>query len=135
MSEIVQARIPFRVQAYPLARESILEQPTFTGAMKLAMSLCKFKNDKDAARILDIDSALLSKRSSGIAPWQVEDMRKVMDHGQNLVPLAWLAHQYGHGLVMLETEAERRERIHLERIAELEMKNRVLIDAINGRTA
>ena len=56
-----------------------------------------------------------------------------MDAGQNLIPLAWLAAQYGHGLVMLETEAERRERALIEALETERVKVRVLTDALHGK--
>lgn len=133
MTPIEQPRIPFRMEAYPVERDVITSQPNFEGAMDLALRLCRFENDKDAARGLDIDAGLFSKRRNGQAPWQIPDVRKVMERGQCLIPLAWLAHQYGHGLVMLETEAERRERSLREELAAERNKVRVLTDALHGR--
>jgi len=135
MTLIEQPGLAFRVEAYPVPREAIFEQPSFNGAMNLALSLCNFTNDKQAANKLGIDPGLFSRRKSGQAPWQVEDMRAVIDRSQTLLPLSWLAHQYGHGLYLLETEAERREKAAQARIAELEFKNRVLVEALHGRVA
>lgn len=134
MTDVVQPSLPYRIEAYPVPRETIAAQTSFVGAMNLSLSLCNFKSDKQAADKLDIDPGLLSSRKQGTKPWQVDDMRKVIEYGQHAAPLAWLGHQYGLGLVVLETEAERRERSHLERIAQLESENRVLINAIRGTT-
>lgn len=133
MSAVEQPNLTFRMEAYPVERELIVSQPNFRGAMDLSLALCRFDNDKDAARALEIDQGLLSKRRNGQAPWQVDDMVKVMERGQNLIPLAYLSHRYGHGLVMLETEAERRERALREQIVQLQMEKRVLTEAIRGQ--
>lgn len=135
MTTIVQPSLQFRIDAYPIERAKIVTQPNFAGAMDLSLSLCGFENDKDAARKLDMDCGALSCKKSGQKPWNVAEVCRVMERGQHLIPLAYLAHQYGHGLVLLETEAERRERAMREEIAELRMKNQVLIDAINGKSA
>lgn len=110
MTPIDQPPLPYRMDAYPIEREVITSQPNFRGAMDLSLTLCGFDSDKDAARALKIDPGLFSRRRTGQAAWQVDDVARVMERGQNLIPLAWLASRYGHGLVMLETEAERRER-------------------------
>lgn len=133
MSTVEQPHLTFRMEAYPVDRDVIVNQLNFRGAMDLSLTLCRFDNDKDAARALDIDQGLLSKRRNGQAPWQVDDMVKVMERGQHLIPLTYLAHRYGHGLVMLETEAERRERAMREEIAQLRMEKRVLTEALHGR--
>lgn len=133
MTTIEQPSLAFRVDAYPVERERITGQPNFMRAMELALSLAPFDNDKDAARKLHIDSGALSCKKHGQKPWNVEEVCRVMDAGQNLIPVAWLAHKYGHGLVLLETEAERRERALREQIEELRMKNRVLVEAFRGQ--
>lgn len=133
MTDVDQREISFRVDAHPIDRALIVAQPNFEGAMKLALSFGKFENDKDAARKLGIDGALFSRRAHGGAPWQVNDMRAVIERCQNLIPLVWLAAQYGHGLVMLETEAERQMRDLREQLEAERFKNRTLVDALRGR--
>jgi hypothetical protein len=133
MSAVEQPTLTFRMEAYPVDRDMIASQPNFRGAMDLSLTLCRFENDKDAARALDIDQGLLSKRRNGQAPWQVDDMVKVMERGQNLVPLAYLAHRYGHGLVMLETEAERRERAMREQLGKQAETIAYLESLVRGR--
>lgn len=135
MNAVDRPQLPFRMDAYPIERDVIVGQPNFAKAMELSMTLCRFENDKDAARKLGIDQGLFSKRKSGQAPWQVPDIRAVMERGQNLIPLTWLSHQYGHGLVMLETEAERRERAMRDGIAERDAKIAYLESLVQGRVA
>ena len=49
--------------------------------------------------------------------------------------IAWLAHRYGHGLVMLETEAERRERAMREGLAERDAKIAYLEGLVTGKAS
>jgi len=133
MTTIEQRQFPFRVEAYPMDRHIITTQPNFVKAMDLALTLCKFESSKDAARKLEIDAGAFSCKKDGNKPWSVDEVRRVMDAGQNLIPLAWLAAQYGHGLVMLETEAERRERGLMEALEAERVKVRVLTDALHGK--
>lgn len=50
------------------------------------------------------------------------------------VPLIWQAYRRGYGLVVLKTEAERRAEAAEARAAQAELKVRVLMEAIAGRT-
>lgn len=135
MTDIVQPSLVFRMEAYPVDRTRIAQQPNFQGAMDLSLSLCNFQNGKDEARALGIDAGALSCKKSGQKPWNVDEVVRVMEHGGHLVPLSYLAHRYGYGLVMLETEAERRERALRERVATLEREKQVLVEAIRGSTS
>ena len=127
--------LPFRMDAYPLDRDVITSQPTFTRAMALSLSLVKANNDKDLARKLRIDTGAFSCKQNGTKPWSVDEVSRAMKLGQNLIPLAWMAGQYGHGLVMLETEAERRERAMRDGIAERDAKIAYLESLVRGRAA
>ncbi len=133
MTTVEQRSLPFRVEAYPMDRNIITAHPNFVSAMELSLTLCKFESGKDAARKLSIDPGALSCKRDGNKPWAVDEVRRVMEAGQNLIPLSWLAAQYGHGLVMLETEAERRERDLLGALEAERVKVRVLTDALHGR--
>jgi hypothetical protein len=135
MTIIDDPQLPFRMDAYPIERHVITTQPSFRGAMDLSLALCKFVSDKQAAAKIGVDAGAYSCKKNGSKPWAIEEVRRVMEIGQNLIPLSWMAQQYGHGLVLLETEAERRDRGSRERIAELEFKNRVLTDALRGVSA
>lgn len=135
MKPVERPQLPFRMDAYPVDRDVIVAQPNFAKAMDLSLTLCKFENDKHAAAKLNIDQGLFSKRRNGQSPWQIPDMRAVMERGQNLIPLVWLAHQYGHGLVMLETEAERRERAMRDQLAASVEKIAYLEALVTGRAA
>src|SRR3546814_16932828 len=90
----------------------------YTTLFRSSQSLIKAQNAKDLARKLRIDSGAFSCKQSGTKPWNVDEVQRTMELGQNLIPITWLAHRYGHGLVMLETEAERRERAMRDGLAE-----------------
>lgn len=126
--------LPFRMDAYPVDRDLITNLPTFSRAMGLSHSLIKAENDKDLARKLRIDSGAFSCKQNGSKPWNIDEVQRSMELGQNLIPVAWLAHRYGHGLVMLETEAERRERAMREGLAERDAKIAYLEALVTGAT-
>lgn len=128
-------QLPFRMDAYPVDRDVIAGLPTFSRAMDLSQSFIRALNAKDLARKLRIDSGAFSCKQSGSKPWNADEVRRTMELGQNLIPIAWLAHRYGHGLVMLETEAERRERAMREGIAERDAKIAYLETLVQGRAA
>lgn len=128
-------QLPFRMDAYPVDRDVIVALPTFSRAMDLSQSFIRAINAKDLARKLHIDSGAFSCKQSGTKPWNVDEVKRSMELGQNLIPLTWLAHQYGHGLVMLETEAERRERAMREGLAERDAKIAYLEALVQGRAA
>lgn len=123
----------FRMDAYPVDRDVIVGLPSFSRAMDLSQSLIKAQNSKDLARKLKIDSGAFSCKQNGSKPWNVEEVQRTMELGQNLIPVAWLAHRYGHGLVMLETEAERRERAMREQLAESAARIAYLESLVTGR--
>jgi hypothetical protein len=127
--------LTFRMDAYPVDRDVITALPSFNRAMDLSQSLIKAENAKDLARKLGIDSGAFSCKQNGSKPWNVVEVQRSMELGQNLIPIAWLAHRYGHGLVMLETEAERRERAMREGLAERDAKIAYLEGLVTGKAS
>lgn len=125
----------FRMDAYPVERDVITSLPTFNRAMDLSQSLIKAENSKDLARKLRIDSGAFSCKQNGTKPWNVDEVQRSMELGQNLIPVAWLAHRYGHGLVMLETEAERRERAMREQLQASAEKIAYLERLVTGKSS
>lgn len=126
-------QLRFRMDAYPVDRDVIAGLPTFNRAMDLSHSLIKAESAKDLARKLKIDSGAFSCKQSGSKPWNVDEVVRTMELGQNLIPVAWLAHRYGHGLVMLETEAERRERAMREQLQASAERIAYLEGLVTGR--
>lgn len=134
MSRVVDPLpLRFRMDAYPVDRDVIHALPSFNRAMDLSQSLIKALNAKDLARKLKIDSGAFSCKQNGTKPWNVDEVQRTMELGQNLIPVAWLAHRYGHGLVMLETEAERRERAMREQLQASAEKIAYLESLVTGR--
>lgn len=135
MTEIVYPpELAFRMEAYPIDRNVITAPATFNRAMDLCLSLVAADNAKDLARKLKIDPGAFSCKLSGTKPWGQDEIDRAMRAGQNLIPLAWWAARYGHGLVMLETEAERRERAMRETMAAQAEKIEYLEQLVSGRT-
>jgi hypothetical protein len=125
----------FRMDAYPVDHDVIHALPNFNRAMDLSQSLIHAQNAKDLARKLRIDTGAFSCKQNGQKPWNIDEVVRTMELGQNLIPLAWLSHRYGHGLVMLETEAERRERAMREDLAERDRKIAYLESLMMGKPA
>lgn len=118
MTPVEQHPLPLRLCAADVHRDEVMALPSFQRVMEYTLARGPWANDKDAARQLRIDPALYSRRRNGEAPWTVDDMAKVIAATQCMAPLVWIAGQVGHGLVMLETEAERQlseARAELER--------------------
>ena len=133
MNEIVDPpEIAFRMDAYPVERGVINACQNFTRAMDLSLSMVSAENGKDLARKLRIDPGAFSCKVNGQKPWSQDEVDRAMRLGNNLIPLAWWAHRYGHGLVLLETEAERRERAQRELITEQASKIAYLESLVTG---
>ena len=57
-----------------------------------------------------------------------------MDLCGNEAPLIWLANKRNYGLVLLQSEAERRAEQLQEMLAAERLKNKTLIEAFHGRS-
>jgi len=120
---------------------SLIErQPDMTRALVLCQTLSGLDDKafigqggivKDAAQWSRI-------MGSGQHNFPQDAMNKFMDKAGNEAPMLWLLHSRGYDLTSLkfrETEMERRLRLAEERAHRAEEKNRVLVDAMNGRVA
>lgn len=118
MRPVVQPPLPLpvRLSAQDVNRAEVMALTSFCAVMQYTLSRGPWANDKDAARQLGIDPALYSRRRNGEAPWGIDDVGRVMQATASLAPLVWLAGQAGHGLVMLETEAEAQLRAMREQL-------------------
>lgn len=110
MRLVEQPSLPMRLSAGDVNRAEVMALPSFERVMEYTLARGPWTNDKDAARKLGIDAGLFSRRRNGQAPWTMDDVARVIAATQCLAPLVWMAGQVGHGLVMLETEAERQVR-------------------------
>jgi hypothetical protein len=113
--------------------DSIMARRTLLGAINLCIDLSGLE-DKEVYLPLGIDAGHFSNLRKGKGHFPPDKVNDLMDLCRNEVPLIWLAHSRGYGLVVLKTEAERRAEAAEKRAAEAEMKVRVLQDAINGRS-
>lgn len=121
-------RMPFR--EVPI--ELIKAQPSLLAAIKLCAQVSGLE-EKEIYLALNLEQAQWSRIKSGDMHFPPNKLNDLMDTCGNEAPLIWLANSRGKGLVLLQTEAEKRaeeaERaLHLER-----EKNRVLMEAIQGR--
>lgn len=118
----------------------IAKQPTMTKALHLCQTLSG-KDDKAFVGKDGIvrDTAQWSRiMNSGQHYFPQDQLNRFMDTAGNEAPLLWLVHSRGYDLSSLrkrETETERRLRETEERLAQALMEKRVLVDALNGRTA
>jgi len=107
---------------------------SMTAAINLCMNVSGL-DDKEICITLDIDPGHFSNIRSGKGHFPLNKLNDLMDLCGNQVPLIWLAHSRGYGLVVLRTEAERRaDELQSQLVAERE-KNRLLIDVLQGRAA
>lgn len=112
--------------------DSVLARKTLLGAINLCIDLSG-SEDKEIYLPLGIDAGHFSNLRKGKGHFPTDKIIDVMDLCRNEVPLIWLAHQRGKGLVILKSEAERRAEIAEARADAAEMKVRVLQEAISGR--
>jgi hypothetical protein len=119
----------------------IYKQPTLTKALHL----CQTLSGLDDANFygphgIVKDQAQWSRimGQSGSANFPRDKFNLFMDRAGNEAPLLWLVHSRGYdieALRHLETETERKLRIAEEALASERLKNRVLVDALNGRAS
>ena len=116
----------------PIAEEVVFQQPTFSAAIRLASSVSGL-DEKQIYRELDIDAGHWTRITHGEAHFPVDKLVRFMDLVGNEIPLMWLAHKRGRGLVVLEGESARMLRIERERADELERENKLMRDLLRGR--
>lgn len=129
--------------ALDLVRESVAvdvrlieAQPTLLSAIKLGISLGGFVADKELYQPLGIDAGHWSRIHRGEAHFPVDKLCSLMDLQGNEAPLMWLCHQRGYDLNLMRKRESELEKQLRELRAELEhskLKERVLVDALNGR--
>jgi hypothetical protein len=114
--------------------DSILARKSLLGAINLCIDLSGLEN-KEVYLPLGIDAGHFSNLRKGEGHFPTDKVNDLMDMCRNEVPLLWLAHRRGYGLVVLKSEAERRAEAAERRAQEAELKVRVLTEAISGRAA
>lgn len=120
------------VNPQPIAEEVVFRQPTFTAAIKLAANASGLE-EKQIYRELDIDAGHWTRILNGEAHFPVNKLCEFMDLVGNEIPLQWLAHQRGKGLVLLLSEAERLLIAERDRAERAEAENKLLRNVLQGK--
>lgn len=127
--ELALARAPDRS---PVPLDLVVRQPTLARAIALCVQLSGLQ-DKEVHLALEIDAGHWSRISKGDAHFPTNKLGDLMDICGNEAPLMWLANSRGYGLVVLQTEAERRADAAEKKLAEEREKVRWLTDLLKGR--
>jgi hypothetical protein len=112
----------------------ILQRKTLLGAINFCIELSGLEA-KEIYLPLGIDAGHFTNLRKGQGHFPTDKIGELMDLCGNEVPLLWLAHQRGYGLVVLKSEAERLLERAQQDLAAERLKVRVLTEAINGRAA
>lgn len=113
--------------------DSIMARKTLLGAINLCIDLSGLE-DKECYLPLGIDAGHFSNLRKGKGHFPPDKVNDLMDLCRNEVPLIWLAHVRGYGLVVLKSEAERRAEAAEKRATEAEKKLAYAESLITGRT-
>jgi hypothetical protein len=117
-----------------VALETILKRKDLLGAINLMFDLSGL-DDKEIYITLGIDAGHFSNIRKGKAGchFPPNKITTAMALCESLIPLQWLAHQFGRGLHVLESETERLLRIEREARYKAEEQNRLLIGLLQGK--
>lgn len=110
----------------------VYAQRTFSAAIVLAITASGL-DDKEVYLPLKIDGSHWTKIKKGEAHFPLDKLCEFMDLVGNEIPLQWLAHRRGKGLVMLLSEAERLLQAEHERAEKLSAENVLLRGLVQGR--
>lgn len=131
-----QGEIPLArpAQQNPVEQEVVHKQPTFSAAIRLAAN-CSGLEEKEIYVPLKIDASHWTRILNGAAHFPTDKLELFMDIVGNEIPLLWLAHRRGKGLVVLESESQRLLRLEQEANAKLRDENRLLREIAVGKAA
>lgn len=118
--------------------EEVARKPSLGSAIELCAELAGFGLDKTLQQELGVDKAQFSRWHSGAEGIVWPKFNRLMDVCGNDAPVLWMLHQRGydlHSVRRLESETERELRQAREALETERMKNRVLVEALNGRVA
>ena len=91
-------------QEVPLA--VILKQPNLLAAVNLCINVSG-KDDKAFCHATGIDPGNFSAMRKGIKHFPANSFDRIMEEAGNKIPLIWLAHKNGFGLIQLRDEKDR----------------------------
>lgn len=103
----------------PVAPSVVHAQPSFRAAIRLAANASGLE-EKEIYLALKIDAGHWTRMMNGEANFPDDKLEAFMDIVENEIPLEWLAHRRGKGLVLLESEAEKQLRAAEARAAKAE---------------
>jgi hypothetical protein len=118
--------------------EDVARQHTLSGALALAATAAGLDLEKEVHIPLGIDAGHWTRMRSGAAGIQWDKLEAICDLCGNDAPILWMLYQRGYDLNSLrkrETETERALREAHEALEQERMKNRVLVEALSGRTS
>lgn len=114
--------------------ELIAKQPNFLGAIALCVQLSGLE-DKEVYLTLGVDAGHWSRIMKAEAHFPVNKLGDLMDLCGNEAPLLWLANHRGYGLVVLESESERRAKDAERKLAEANSRIQWMTELLQGRAA
>lgn len=135
LTAVDQPQLPLtrKVDKFNLALELVVKQRSFSAAIALCVQMSGL-DEKEVYMALEIDAGHWTRIMKGDAHFPVNKLSDLMDLCGNEAPLMWLANHRGYGLVVLQSEAEKRaEAAELALRAERE-KNRMLMEIVQGKS-
>jgi hypothetical protein len=135
-SEVEQGELPLsrKVKFTPLPIHTVMKQKTLLGAVNLCIAESGL-DDKEIYLALDIDSGHFSNLRKGNGHFPTNKLNALCDLCGNEAPLQWWAHSRGYGLVVLESESERRAKEAEKRALDAEEKLRFLTSIMQGKVS
>lgn len=118
--------------------EAIKRKKTLGGAIEACAEFAGFELDKTLSNELHVDKAQFSRWHNGSEGIVWPKFTTLMDACGNDAPVLWMMHQRGWELESFrktESSTERELRLEKEKNQQLLAANKVLVDALHGRTA
>ena len=112
----------------------VIAQTCMSSAIALCIQAAGLQ-ESEVSLSLGIDAGHWTRIKKGDAHFPLNKLNDLMDLCGNHVPLTWLAHSRGYGLVLLKDEAER-QRDEAEKALEQErQKTQMLMELLKGRAS
>lgn len=134
LSLVEQPALPLtrKVDKFAIPLEMVVKQRSLSQAIALCVQMSGL-DDKEVYLTLEIDAGHWTRIMKGDAHFPVNKLCDLMDMCGNEAPLMWLSHNRGYGLVVLQTESERRaEAAEIALRAERE-KTKMLTALLQGK--
>lgn len=110
----------------------VIAQTCMSSAIALCIQAAGLQ-ESEVSLSLGIDAGHWTRIKKGDAHFPLNKLNGLMNLCGNEVPLTWLAHSRGYGLVLLKSEAER-QRDEAEHALDLErQKTQMLMELLKGK--